>query len=150
MDDRAIAREPAGDAERSRRVRAHRLRVRIQAAILARVSPERTRRSTMFERQTVGRLSWGTIVRCNRYLELVGKVATGIWVAFLVSFVVGFNWKDVVADALNSGRPIRGAAVLAVFLPTLIFLAAHSLIGFLRWRLQRELWRRDVDRLSGG
>jgi hypothetical protein len=104
----------------------------------------------MFERQTVGRLSWGAIVRCNRYLELVGKVATGIWVAFLVSFVVGFNWKDVVADALNSGRPIRGAAVLAVFLPTLIFLAAHSLIGFLRWRLQRELWRRDVDRLSGG
>jgi hypothetical protein len=88
MDDRAIAREPAGDAERSRRVRAHRLRVRIQAAILARVSPERTRRSTMFERQTVGRLSWGAIVRCNRYLE--------------------------------------------------------------RWGRSRELWRRDVDRLSGG
>jgi hypothetical protein len=73
MDDRAIAPEPAGDAERSRRVRAHRLRVRIQAAILARVSPERTRRSTMFERQTVGRLSWGAIVRCNRYLERWGR-----------------------------------------------------------------------------
>ena len=124
------------------------LRHRVQAAILARVSPEHTRRATTFERLTVGRLSWDLVVRCNRYLELVGKVATGIWVAFLVSFVVGFNWKETVEDALNSGRPIRGAVVLAVFLPTLLFLAAHSVIGFLRWRLQRELWRRDVERLG--
>jgi hypothetical protein len=128
--------------------RGRRLRHRVQAAILARVSPEHTRRATTFERLTVGRLSWDLVVRCNRYLELVGKVATGIWVAFLVSFVVGFNWKETVEDALNSGRPIRGAVVLAVFLPTLLFLAAHSVIGFLRWRLQRELWRRDVERLG--
>jgi hypothetical protein len=90
----------------------------------------------------------GSGLRCNRYLELVGKVATGIWVAFLVSFVVGFDWKETVEDALNSGRPVKGALVLAVFLPTLLFLAAHSLIGFLRWRLQRELWRRDVEGLN--
>lgn len=128
--------------------RGRRLRHRVQAAILARVSPEHTRRATTFERLTVGRLSWDLVVHCNRYLELVGKVATGIWVAFLVSFVVGFNWKETVEDALNSGRPIRGAVVLAVFLPTLLFLAAHSVIGFLRWRLQRELWRRDVERLG--
>jgi hypothetical protein len=148
MDDRAVAREQARDAEPSARARGRRLRRRVQAAILARVSPEHTRRATTFERLTVGRLSWDTIVRCNRYLELVGKVATGIWVAFLVSFVVGFDWRETVEDALNSGRPVKGAVVLAVFLPTLLFLAAHSVIGFLRWRLQRELWRRDVERLN--
>ena len=31
---------------------------------------------------------------------------------------------------------------------TLVFLAARSMLGYCRWRLQRELWRRDVDRLS--
>jgi hypothetical protein len=30
------------------------------------------------------------------------------------------------------------------------FFVLHSVIGFLRWRLQRELWRRDVVRLEGG
>jgi hypothetical protein len=38
--------------------------------------------------------------------------------------------------------------VLAIVLPSLAFLAARSLSGFARWRLQRELWRRDVERLS--
>jgi hypothetical protein len=52
------------------------------------------------------------------------------------------------SDALNSGRPIEGAFVLAVLLPTLLFLAARSLIRFARWRLQRELWRRDVEPLE--
>ncbi len=51
--------------------------------------------------------------------------------------------------AFNSGRPVRGALVLVVILPTLAFVAARSMIGFGRWRLQRELWRRDVERLSG-
>jgi hypothetical protein len=32
--------------------------------------------------------------------------------------------------------------------PTLVFLAARSMLGFARWRIQRELWRRDVARLS--
>jgi hypothetical protein len=31
---------------------------------------------------------------------------------------------------------------------TLVFLAARSMLGFARWRLQRELWRRDVERLT--
>jgi hypothetical protein len=118
------------------------------AALAARVSPERTRRATLFERLTVRRLSWDLVVRCNRFLELAGKLATGVWVGFLVSVVLGFDWKQVVRDALNSGRPIEGAFVLALLLPTLIFLAARSLIGFARWRLQRELWRRDVERLE--
>ena len=28
------------------------------------------------------------------------------------------------------------------------FLVARSALGFARWRLQRELWRRDVERLG--
>jgi hypothetical protein len=31
---------------------------------------------------------------------------------------------------------------------TLPFVAARSAIGFARWRLQRELWRRDVERMT--
>lgn len=96
------------------------------------------------------RLSWDMVVRCNRYLELLGKLATGIWVGFLISLVLGFDWKEVVTDALNSGRPVEGALALAVLLPTLLFLVARSAIGFARWRLQRELWRRDVERLEPG
>jgi hypothetical protein len=52
------------------------------------------------------------------------------------------------ADSLNSGKPIEGAFTLAILIPTLVFLAARSMLGFARWRLQRELWRRDVERLS--
>jgi hypothetical protein len=51
-------------------------------------------------------------------------------------------------DSLNSGKPIEGAFTLAILLPTLVFLAARSMLGFARWRLQRELWRRDVERLT--
>jgi len=145
-----VAREPGHGAEREWRSRAGQLRVRIGAALAARVSPERTRRATLFERLTVRRLSWDLVVRCNRFLELAGKLATGVWIGFLVSVVLGFDWKQVVRDALNSGRPVEGAFVLALLLPTLIFLAARSLIGFARWRLQRELWRRDVERLEPG
>jgi hypothetical protein len=129
---------------------ANRLRRRVAAAIAARVSPERTRRPTLFERMTVQRLSWNSVVRLNRYLELTGKVATGIWVGFIASLVFGVDWKDVVEGAINSGEPLENALVLAIALPTLVFLAARSLIGFARWRLQRELWRRDVQRLGGG
>jgi hypothetical protein len=124
------------------------LRRRVTTAITARLSPERTRRATLFERLTVRRLSWEHVVRLNRYLALLGKVATGIWVGFLCSAVLGFDWKEVVRDALNSGRPVQGAFVLALVLPTVAFLLARSMIGFARWRLQRELWRRDVERLG--
>jgi hypothetical protein len=125
------------------------IRQRLAAALAARVSPERTRRATLFERLTVQRLSWDSAVRLNRYLELTGKVATGIWVAFICSVVVGVEWRDVVEAAVNSGEPLENALLLAVGLPTAVFLGARSMIGFARWRLQRELWRRDVQRLSG-
>lgn len=87
-------------------------------------------------------------MRLNRYLEASGKVATAVWVAFICSLVVGVDWRDAVEEAINSGRPVENALVLAIALPTFAFLAARSLIGFLRWRLQRELWRRDVERLG--
>jgi hypothetical protein len=125
------------------------IRRRVAAAIAARVSPERTRRATLFERLTVQRLPWATIVRLNRYLEATGKLATVIWVGFIATVVVGVDWKSVVEDAVNSGRPLENALFFAVALPTALFLLAHSMIGFARWRLQRELWRRDVERLSG-
>jgi len=53
-----------------------------------------------------------------------------------------------VTASLNSGTPIEGAFTLAILIPTLVFLAARSMLGFARWRLQRELWRRDVERLT--
>lgn len=127
----------------------NRLRGRIAAAIAARVSPERTRRATLFERLTVQRLPWNTVVRLNRYLEVTGKLATAIWVVFVASVVFGVEWKDVVEDAVNSGKPLENALLFAVALPTAVFLLARSMIGFARWRLQRELWRRDVQRLGG-
>jgi hypothetical protein len=43
---------------------------------------------------------------------------------------------------------IEGALALAILVPTLVFLAARSVLGYGRWRLQRELWRRDVERLT--
>jgi len=89
-------------------------------------------------------------VRLNRYLSLVGKVATSIWCAFVASLLLGLNWRQVIQAAFNSGQPIQGALTLAIVLPTLLFLAARGTIGFARWRLQRELWRRDVERLGGG
>ncbi len=58
---------------------------------------------------TVERLSWSMVVRIHRWLELLGKLATTVWV---------------------------------------LFVAARSAIGFARWRLQRELWRRDVARME--
>jgi hypothetical protein len=88
------------------------------------------------------------VVQLNRWLAFTGKVATAIWVGFLVSVVLGFDWEEVVRDALTSGTPIQHAFVLALLVPTLVFLAARSLLGFWRWRLQRELWRRDVERLG--
>jgi hypothetical protein len=87
-------------------------------------------------------------VHASKHLEFFGKLATAVWVGFLVSLVVGFDWKSVVQDAVSSGRPIEGAFALAILVPTLVFLAARSMLGFARWRLQRELWRRDVKRLT--
>jgi len=113
-----------------------------------RLSPTATRKPTLFERLTVARLSWDQCVRLNRYLELLGKICTVVWVAFICSLVLGIDWRPIAEHAINSGKPVKGALALAIIVPTLIFLVARSSIGFGRWRLQRELWRRDVERLS--
>jgi hypothetical protein len=124
------------------------LRARLEAAVGARLSPERTRRATLLERLTVQGLGWDQLVRLHRYIELLGKLATVVWVGFIASLVLGFDWKGTVNDTLNSGDPIAGALLLAIAVPTLVFVAARSMLGFARWRLQRELWRRDVARLE--
>ena len=129
--------------------RVHQLRARIGDAISARVSPERTRRATLFERLTVSRLSWNAVVRLNRWLAVLGKVATVVWVGVIASVVLGLDFTDYIRHALNSGAPLKSAAALAIVVPTVAFLVARSGIGFARWRLQRELWRRDVLRLEG-
>jgi hypothetical protein len=138
LDNRRVA------SESSRR---EQLRKRIESVLARRLSPEGIRAPTMLERLTVRRLSWEWVVRLNRHLAAVGKVATGIWVAFIASLVLGISWEDVVRDLFNSGDRVDRALLLAILLPTGIFLLARSSIGFLRWRLQRELWRRDVERL---
>ena len=94
------------------------------------------------------RLEWETISRLNRWLELLGRIATYVWVALITVIVLGLDVKQTVADVINSGDPVREALFLAIFGPTLLFFLAHSTIGFARWRLQRELWRRDVERLQ--
>ena len=103
----------------------------------------------MTERYTVSKLSWDNCVRLNRYLEFFGKLTTAIYFAFVATVVFGVDWKGVVESTFNSGQPVRGAIVLAVVLPTLLFVALHSMIGWGRWRLQRELWRRDVAHING-
>jgi hypothetical protein len=130
--------------------RGRRLRSGIQSAFVQRLSPEQTRRASWFERQTVGRLGWNTIARLNRWLELLGRIATFVWVAIVATIVLGVNLRDEVESVLNSGRPLRYVAILTLVLPTVAFFLLHSTIGFLRWRLQRELWRRDVERLETG
>jgi hypothetical protein len=128
--------------------RTQRLRAGIQTVFAQRLSPERTRRASWFERQTVGRLEFDTIARLNRWLELLGRIATAVWVAMIATIVLGVDVKDEVESVLNSGRPLRYVAIFAVLVPTIAFFLLHSVIGFLRWRLQRELWRRDVDRVG--
>jgi hypothetical protein len=124
------------------------LRSRLGAAFAAHLSPEHTRRATLFERLTVQRLPWDALVRIHRYLELVGKLATGVWIGFVASVVLGVNWQLVVADIFNSGARITDALALTLVLGTGVFLLARSTLGFLRWRVQRELWRRDVERFE--
>jgi hypothetical protein len=53
---------------------------------------------------TVQRLSWDGVVRLNRYLALTGKLATGNWVAFVCSLVVGVDWKHVAEETINAGN----------------------------------------------
>jgi hypothetical protein len=121
---------------------------KVRTRIAERLSPEATRRATYLERITVARISWELLVRLNRWLVLAGKLATVVWVAFMASIVLGVEWKKVVEEAINSGRPVEGALAVAVIIPTLLFVAARSVLGFARWRIQRELWRRDVARLE--
>ena len=130
------------------RGRAGRLISQLNKAVAERLAPERTRRATLLERMTVCRLRWDHVVLLHRWLELAGRLATVVWILFVGSIVLGVNWKQVVEGAINSGRPVAGALTVAVVVPTLLFVAARSAIGFARWRLQRELWRRDVQRLA--
>jgi hypothetical protein len=138
--------EPAGAP--AAEVPSRPLHRRVQTAVGTRLSPEGTRNPTRMERLTVRRLSWSRIVRLNIYLEIAGRAATGLWIVFLVTVFFGIHWKEVVRDAVNSGRPVQGALALVLLVPTLLFVAGRSAVGFARWRLQRELWRRDVERLT--
>lgn len=130
------------------RGRVGRLISRLDKIVAERLAPERTRRATLLERMTVCRLRWDHVVLLHRWLELAGRLATAVWVMFVASVVLGVNWKEVVEHAINSGRPVAGALTVAIVVPTLLFVAARSAIGFARWRLQRELWRRDVERMT--
>lgn len=125
-----------------------RLRETVNSAVTGRLTPERTRRPTLFERRTVRRLSDEWVLRLHPWLELLGKATTVCYCVFIATIVLGADWKETVESTLNGGRPLKAAIVLAVVVPTLLFVAARSMIGWMRWRLQRELWRRDVERLT--
>ena len=83
-------------------------------------------------------------MRLNRNLEFVGKLTTLVWIVFVASVALGANWQRLLERTINSGRPVVGAFILVVTISTLVFVAARSTIGFVRWRVQRELWRREV------
>ncbi len=68
-------------------------------------------------------------MRLNAYLELAGRVATVLWLGLLVSLVIGVDWESLVEKVINSGRPVESAVVLAVVLPTIVFLLARSLLS---------------------
>jgi hypothetical protein len=100
------------------------------------------------ERLTVQRLSWDQIVRLHRYVELLGKLATAVWGG--VRRVAGPRpGLEAGRDGLvELGQAERGRVRVGDPPAPLVFLAARSMLGFARWRLQRELWRRDVERLT--
>ena len=129
--------------------RVARLRGTLGTAVTTHLSPEHTRAPTRIERLTVRKLEWSRLTRIHSWLEAAGKVATTIYVVFVGSVVLGVNWKHTVEATLNSGKPVAGAVALALIIPTLAFVVARSSIGYMRWRVQRELWRRDVERLGG-
>src|SRR3712207_9155077 len=94
-----------------------------------RLSPERTRRPTFAERLTVRRLPWDTVVRLNAWLEVAGRTATALWVAALIPLGVGIDWESLVEDAINSGRPVERALLLAIVLATLTFRSEERRVG---------------------
>jgi len=122
---------------------------RARTVIEAKLSPEGTRRATLFEQLTVRRLSWELLVRLNRWLSVLGKLATTVYCGVIAAIVIGVDIRPTLQDALNSGKAIEHVFVLAIVIPTVIFLLARSMIGWMRWKVQRELWRRDVERLGG-
>jgi hypothetical protein len=138
-----------GEAEQAKRSRAARVAARIRSEIAA-ISPERTRSATWVERQTVQKLSWSQIVKLNRILEVLGRLTTAVYALFIVTLLLGVDWKHGVQETFNAGEPVRGVLALVVVLPTLLFVALHSITGYGRWRLQRELWRRDVHQMTEG
>ncbi|MBJ7471954.1 MAG: hypothetical protein JHD16_11665 [Solirubrobacteraceae bacterium] len=124
------------------------LHKRLESTVVARVSPDRTRRATLTERLTVQRVSWDGLVKINTILEVLGKIATGVWVTFIATVVLGVDARGAVERAFNAGQPLEGLLGLLIILPTVIFLLLRSSIGYCRWRVQRELWRRDVERFE--
>jgi hypothetical protein len=124
------------------------LAARARTVLEQKLSPDGTRRATTFERYTVRRLPWHWLVRLNAWLAALGKVATSVYCLVIAAFVAGFDFAPTLRSLLNSGRPIEHVFVLSILIPTVIFLLARSMLGFGRWKLQRELWRRDVERLS--
>lgn len=126
------------------------LAARVTSAIEAKLSPEGTRRAKLVERMTVRRLPWVWVVRLNAWLSALGKLATSLYCCVIAAFVIGLDVRPALQNALSSGKPIEHVFVLVILIPTVIFLLARSMIGYGRWKLQRELWRRDVERLGGG
>ena len=106
-----------------------RLTLRVTSALTEKLSPEGTRRPTLFEQLTVRRLEWRWIVRLNTWLSAVGKVATGIWVATIVVILSGVELRPVLQDVLNGGKTIEHVFALAIVVPTIVFLLARSILG---------------------
>ena len=76
-----------------------------------------------------GQLSWDAITRLNRWLELLGRIATVVWAGLIASIVLGVDVKELVQE-VNSGQPLQDVVIVAVIVPTLAFFVLHSVIGF--------------------
>jgi hypothetical protein len=55
----------------------------------------------------VGRLSWDAITRLNRWLELLGRIATVVWAGLIASVVLGVDVKDLVQEASTPASRCR-------------------------------------------
>jgi hypothetical protein len=137
------------ETEQQKRTRRARIAARVRHEIAA-ISPERTRAASWVERMTVQRLSWSQVVKLNRILEVLGRLTTVVYCIFIVTLVLGVDWKHGVQETFNAGEPVKGVLAFVLVVPTLIFVALHSITGYGRWRLQRELWRRDVQSMAEG
>lgn len=124
------------------------LRRRFAVAVRRRFTPEGTRAASLVERVALGRLSARAVARLNAALEMIGELATWLLIGIFAAALFGLDWRGKIESSFNQGEPIQHAVTIGILLSVLSLVALRSVIGAFRWRIQRELWRRDAAALA--